>query len=119
LAKEITRVRYRAVRRVVLFVVVCGLAAYLGCAAPKPCTVTPVDIEEINSDIRDLSTVLAERKGVLSKVEADVAALKVEVEEKRSQIPALRVELERLEKASGRTERLEPETAASGTGSGE
>ena len=47
--KEKKRVRYRIIQRVVLFAVLCSLAWYLGCATPKPCTVSPVDIEEIKA----------------------------------------------------------------------
>lgn len=110
--------RYRAVRRVVLFAMLAGLAVYLGCAAPKPCTVTPVDIEEIKSDMRDLSTTLAERKGVLAKIEEELAALRVEIAEKQAQVPVMQAELEQLEKASGRTKVVEPETPETASGPG-
>jgi septal ring factor EnvC (AmiA/AmiB activator) len=117
LAKEIARVRYRTVQRVVLFVMLCGLAAYLGCAAPKPCVVSPVQIEEIASDIRDLDVSLAERKGVLANLRAEIAELEASIAEKSEQVPVMRAELQRLRKASGRTEKPEPETTASGSGS--
>jgi septal ring factor EnvC (AmiA/AmiB activator) len=112
LAKELPRVRYRVIQRLVLFAALCCLAAYLGCATPKPCTVTPVDIEEIKSDIRGLDADLAKEKEVLSKLQAEVADLQVAIAERRGEVPVVQAELERLRKASGRTEKpLEEETA--------
>lgn len=117
LAKEIARVRFRTVQRVALFVVLSGLAAYLGCAAPRPCSVTPVDIEEIRSDIRDLDVELAERKQILAGLEAEVAELEAAIEEKQKRIPIMQAERDRLRKASGRTEKPGTEATASGSGS--
>jgi len=101
LAKETTRVRYRFIRRVVLIVAVFSVAVYLGCATPKPCTVTPVDIEEIRSDIRDLDTKLTESKAILAKLQDGVAIVQAQLEEKRTEVPVLQAEFDRLKKASG------------------
>lgn len=108
--------RYRTVQRVVLFVVLCGLAVYLGCAAPKPCVVSPVDIEEVLADIRDLDATLADRKKTLAGLEEEVAELQASIAEKQQQIPLKQDELARLKKMSGRTERPEPEKTATGSG---
>lgn len=116
LAKEMARVRYRTVQRVVLFVVLCGLAAYIGCAAPRPCTVGPVEIEEILADMRDLDVSLADKKAVLAKIEEEIASLEASISEKQQQIPLKQAELKTLKKASGRTERPEPEKTATGSG---
>jgi septal ring factor EnvC (AmiA/AmiB activator) len=118
LAKEMPRVRYRSIQRVVLAVVLCSLAGYLGCAAPKPCIVSPVDIEEIRSDIRDLDATLAQDKEVLSKLQADVVAVRAQVEERKAQLPVLQAEFERLKKASGVTEKPEPQTTSADSTAG-
>jgi septal ring factor EnvC (AmiA/AmiB activator) len=101
LAKETTRVRYRFIRRVVLIVAVFSVAGYLGCATPKPCTVSPVDIEEIRSDIRDLDAKLREDKTILAKLQADVAIVQAQLEQKRAEVPVLQAEFDRLKKSSG------------------
>lgn len=108
--------RDTTVRRVALFVMLCGLAAYLGCAAPKPCTVSPVQIEEIASDIRDLDVSLKDRKGVLAKLEAEIAELETSIAARNEEVPVKQTELQRLKKASGRTEKPEPAKTASGSG---
>ena len=101
MAKETTRVRYKFIRRVVLIVVLCSVAVYLGCATPKPCTVSPVDIEEVRSDIRDLDAKLTEDQAILSKLQAVVATVQAQIDEKRAEVPVLQAELERLKNASG------------------
>lgn len=88
-------------RRVVLIVVLCSVAGYLGCATPKPCTVSPVDIEEVRSDIRDLDAKLAENQAILSKLQEGVAAVQAQIAEKKAEVPVLQAEFDRLKKASG------------------
>jgi septal ring factor EnvC (AmiA/AmiB activator) len=105
--KETIRVRYRIFLRAVLSVTLISLAAFLGCAAPKPCTVTPVDIEELKSDIRDLDGQIAERKEVLAEVQAELAKWEGQRAEKQAEIPELEAELERAKKASGLTIKIE------------
>jgi septal ring factor EnvC (AmiA/AmiB activator) len=117
LAKEIARVRYRTIQRVVLFVTLLGLAAYLGCSAPKPCTVSPVQIEEIAADIRDINVTLGEKKTALASLESEIAELEATIAQRSAEIPVKQAELARLKKASGRTEKPEPEKTASGSGS--
>lgn len=110
--------RYRFRQRALLFVALCSLAGYLACAAPKPCTISPVEIEELKSDIRDLDAQLAARKQELAKLEAEVADLTARIEGRRSQVPALQAELTKLKKASGVTEKTEEEKAAGQPASG-
>ncbi|MBP2681510.1 MAG: hypothetical protein H6Q78_1373 [Candidatus Krumholzibacteriota bacterium] len=116
--------RYRQFQRVALFVVVCGLAVYLGCAVPMPCSISPVSIEEIRSDIRDLDRDLADRKAALAKLEAEVAELDATLAGKLARIPLLQSELDSLTAASGRTEgtavdsTATADSAATMTGSG-
>jgi len=94
-------VRYRIMQRVVFFVVLCSLAWYLGCATPKTCTVSPVDIEEIKSDIRDLNAEIGRRQEVLTKLNSDVTTLEARLNERRTLVPSLKTELERVKNASG------------------
>jgi hypothetical protein len=113
LLKEKKRVRYRIIRRVALFVVICTLGWYLGCATPKPCVVSPVDIEEIKSDIRDLDAEIGRRQAVLAKLTGEVTALETRLAERKVVVPALQAELERVKKASGVNENpVRPDTTA-------
>lgn len=105
--------RYRIIQRVVLFAVLCSLAWYLGCATPKPCTVSPVDIEEIKSDMRDLDAEIGRRKEVLAKLSNEVAGLETRFAERQAIVPTLQAELERVRKASGVSDRpVQPDTTA-------
>jgi septal ring factor EnvC (AmiA/AmiB activator) len=113
LEKEKKRVRHRIIQRAVLFVVLCSLAWYLGCATPKPCTVSPVDIEEIKSDIRDLDAEIGRRQAVLAKLSSEVAGLETRFAERQAVLPTLQAELERVRKASGVSDRpVQPDTTA-------
>jgi len=73
----------------------------MGCATPKPCTVSPVDIEEIKSDIRDLNAEIGRRQEILTKLTTEVAGLEARLTERRGLVPGLEAELERVKKASG------------------
>lgn len=106
------------IHRALLFVALCSLAGYLACAAPRPCTISPVEIEEIRSDIHDLDAELATRKKELAKLEAEVADLTARIGERRAQVPALQAELMRLKKASGVTEKVEEEVSLPATDAG-
>ncbi|UCG52527.1 MAG: hypothetical protein JSW58_02975 [Candidatus Latescibacterota bacterium] len=110
--------RYRIVQRIVLILALCSLAGFLGCAAPKPCTVTPIDIEELKSDIRDLDAQLETANERLAQVQADLAGWEKRLAERRAEIPALEAELVRLRKASGVTERPEEEEPAEQSAAG-
>jgi hypothetical protein len=94
-------VRYRFIRRAVLIVVLCSLSGYMGCATPKVCTVTPVDVEEIKSDIRDLDTKIAGDKAILAKLQADVLTVQAQIAVKRAEVPVLQAELDSVKMASG------------------
>jgi len=106
-------VRHNIFQRVVLFVALCSLVAFLGCASPKPCTVTPIEIEELKSDIRDIDAQLARAKSRLAEVQAELADWEARRAEKRALIPQLEAELEQLKKASGVT--VKPEEDAEST----
>jgi chromosome segregation ATPase len=75
----------------------------------KPCTVSPIEIEELKSDIRDVDDQLASAKETLARVQADLAAWEERLAARRSEIPQLEAELARLKKASGVTVTLEDE----------
>lgn len=113
-----TRVRHNIFQRVVLFVALCSLVAILGCSTPKVCTVTPIDIEELKSDIRDLDAQLEQARSRLAIVEADLADWEAQRADKAAQVPALHAELDRLKKASGVTVKpVEEETTDTTAGS--
>ncbi len=95
--------RYRIIQRVVFFVVLCSIAWYLGCATPKPCTISPIEIEEIRSDIRDLNAEIGRRQEVLTKLTTDVTGLETRLAERRVLVPNLQAELARVKTASGVT----------------
>jgi septal ring factor EnvC (AmiA/AmiB activator) len=96
-----------------LFVLLCSLAAYGACAAQKPCTISPIEIEEIRSDIRDLERELAERKELLAKLEAEIVERQGLIDERRERLSSVQAELIRLKKASGVVERTSEEKALS------
>ena len=81
----------------------CSASGYMGCAAPKPCTITPVDIEEIKSDIRDLDAKITEDRTTLARLRGDVRVVQAQIAEKRAEIPFLEAELDSVKKASGMT----------------
>jgi uncharacterized protein YlxW (UPF0749 family) len=112
LAKEKKRVRYRIIQRVVFFVALCSIAWYLGCATPKPCTISPVEIEEINSDIRDLNAEIGRRQEVLAKLASDVTGLETRFAERQALVPNLQAELVRVKAASGVTIQTLADTVA-------
>ena len=95
---------YKFIQRAMLTVLLCSLAGYWACAAQKPCTISPVEIEEIKSDIRDVGRELAEKQKQLAKLEAEVADLQARIEERREQLTLVQEEFDRAKKASGVTE---------------
>ena len=110
--------RHNIFRRVVLFVALCSTFGFLGCASPKPCTVTPIEIEELKSDIRDLDVQLERARGRLAEVQAELADWEAQRAEKRAMIPQLEAELERLKKASVVTVKPEEDTETTETTAG-
>lgn len=101
--------RHNIFQRVVLFVALCSVVAIMGCTASVPCTVTPVDIEEFRSDIRDIDGELAQAKERLAEVEAELADWEAQRADRMAQVPLLEAELERVKKASGVTVKPEEE----------
>ena len=104
---------YKIIQRVVLFVVLCSLAAYWACAAQKPCTISPIDVEEIRADIIDLDRELADRKKHLAKLEAEIMDLQARIKERQGQLSLVQAELIKLKKASGVVEKTSEENALS------
>ncbi len=103
--------RHRIFLGVVLSAMLISLVAFLGCTAPKPCTVTPVEIEEVKSDIRDLDGQMAEKQELLAKVKKTLAKWEGQRKEKQAEVPLLMAELDRAGKASGVTIVIEEEPA--------
>ena len=84
-----------------------ALTIFVGCASKvQQCTVSPVDIEELRSDSRDLDKDLAAVNERLKRAEDDLAAWKARLAERRREVPELQAELARLKKASGITEEM-------------
>lgn len=97
------------VRGIGVLMLACALGAFPSCSS-KPmtvCTVTPIDIEELKADGRDLDIDLAAVRERLAVAEADLAGWKQRVAETRQKPPELLLELVRLKKMSGRTEKVE------------
>ena len=67
------------------------------------CTVSPIHIEELKSDIRDLDVELADTQKRLAEERAVLADRQATVDGLRAQVPGLELELERAKKASGKT----------------
>ena len=92
---------------VILTLAVSSLAVFVGCASKvQQCAVSPVEIEELRSDSRDLDTDLAAVNERLKRAEDDLAAWKARLAERRREVPELQAELARLKKASGVTEEM-------------
>ncbi|MFQ5512084.1 MAG: hypothetical protein ACE5EO_09570 [Candidatus Krumholzibacteriia bacterium] len=82
-----------------------ALVAFLGCSsAPRVCNISPIAIEEMKSDSRDLDVILAQAREKLAKAQADLAGWEERLAERQAEPPVLIAELERLKKASGRLE---------------
>ncbi len=109
---------YKIIQPAVLLVVLCSLAVYGACAVQRPCTISPVEIEEIRSDIRDLDQKLAERKELLAKLEGELVDLQARIEERRVELSLVQEELTRLKKASGVVEKPAEGTAQPTSGTG-
>lgn len=90
-----------------LLVVLLTLAGFLGCAGkPKVCAVSPIDIEEVKSDTRDLDQELTVVQERLKKAQDDLATWQARLAERKAEIPVLEAELARAKKASGVTEEM-------------
>lgn len=89
-------------------VVLYGVAALIfGCSTkPTVCTVTPIDIEELKADSRDLDEELAATRERLAQARADLAGWEQRVADLREQPPQLRQDLARLKKQYGLKEEL-------------
>ena len=66
------------------------------------CTVSPIDIEELSSDIRDLDIELGEVQKRLEQEQVVLSDRQGTVAGLRAQVPGLEQELERAKKASGK-----------------
>ena len=94
--------------RLATLLAIVSIAIPLGCGSPRTvCTVTPIDIEETKSDIKDLHADLELARQRLARVQGELAAWQKRYDESKDKPMELRAELERLKKASGRTEKPE------------
>jgi outer membrane murein-binding lipoprotein Lpp len=105
--KEHYPVRLRFTIAVVLALNLIALAVFAGCGGKSQmCTVSPVDIEELRSDSRDLNEDLEAVQARLRNAQNDLAAWQLRQANRRAELPELRDELARLKKASGVTEEM-------------
>ncbi|MDH3217029.1 MAG: hypothetical protein OEN01_12200 [Candidatus Krumholzibacteria bacterium] len=85
-----------------------SLAAIIGCSSKaKVCTVSPIDIEEVKSDSRDIDQELAVVRERLGKAQEDLAAWQERLAQRKAEVPLLEAELERAKIMSGVTEKME------------
>ena len=93
-------------REIITRVFVYGLAVGLmSCAgAPPVCDVSPIEIEEIISDTKDLDVQLADSQERLAVVQGELAEWEAKKAEREAKVPELRAELSKLKKMSGRKE---------------
>jgi septal ring factor EnvC (AmiA/AmiB activator) len=106
--RELSQVRIRIFIAAALGVVLAASNTFVGCAtAPMQCGVSPVDIEEVKSDTRDLEKELAEVQGRLKVAQDDLARWQARLADRKQERPRLQAELERLKKHSGVTEKID------------
>ena len=90
-----------------LLVLLVGLAAFIGCSTKtQVCTITPINIEELKADNRDLDGEIAKVSERLAQVQAEFAAKQATRDERAAVPPQLKLELRRLKQASGVTEEI-------------
>ena len=83
----------------------------MGCSAKtQVCTITPIDIEELKADNRDLDAEIATVSERLAQVQAELASKQATRDERAAVPPQLRLELRRAKQASGVTEEIIEET---------
>lgn len=100
--------RIRIVIAAALGIALAGLNTFVGCAsAPTVCPVSPIDIEEVKADTRDLEVELADVQGRLKVAQDDLARWESRAADRRAEVPNLRAELTRLKKQSGVTEKID------------
>jgi hypothetical protein len=93
-----------------IFFCVFGLAAIsIGCGAVTQCGISPIEIEELAADSRDLDIDLAAVLKRMAQVEDELAAWQSRYDEKKDQPALLTEKLRKLKQASGRTEKEEEE----------
>lgn len=103
--------RYSRRGSVWLLLIACSFAIQLSCSsAPVVCKVTPIDIEEMKADSRDLDIQLADAQDRLRRAKADLARWQTRIDTTRTKPPLLRAELEKVKKASGVTPKVEETT---------
>jgi maltose-binding protein MalE len=79
-----------------------GLALLFGCGAKtQTCTVTPIDIEEVNADTRGLDADVAETQVRLERAQAELASWQAKVADRKGQVPQLQALVDSLKQASG------------------
>jgi septal ring factor EnvC (AmiA/AmiB activator) len=108
-------VRIRIIAAAVITLILFSLTAFVGCAGKaKVCAVSPIDIEEVKSDSRDLDEDLAGLRERLKRAQDDLAGWQSRLAKRRTEVPELEAELARVKKMSGVTEEMvvdvEPKT---------
>jgi hypothetical protein len=99
------RVRFTIV--VLLTLNLAALVVFVGCGGrAQMCSVSPIDIEELRSDSRDLTKDLEAVQARLGNAQDDLAAWQLRLANRRAELPELRAELARLKRASGVTEEM-------------
>jgi len=97
--------RFRSTIVVLGTLIALSLAAAVGCSRePEMCSVSPIDIEETQSDSRDLDTDLSSVQERLKAAQDDLARWQTRLADRRAEVPRLKEELRTLKKASGVTE---------------
>lgn len=96
--------RLRFTIAVLLALNLIALAVFAACGGKsQTCTVSPIDIEELKSDSRDLNGDLDTVQARLKNAQDDLAAWQSRLANRRTELPELRDELARLKRASGVT----------------
>jgi Tfp pilus assembly protein PilO len=105
--KEHYPVRLRFTIAVLLTLNLVALGAFVACGGrTQMCSVSPIDIEELKSDSRDLTKDLEAVQARLKNAQNDLSAWQLRLANRRSELPELRAELARLKRASGVTEEM-------------
>ncbi len=92
------------IRRWVIGTAFFFVAGSIGCAKVPPCTVSPIEIEEIREDVKILDNNLASARTRASQLSDELAKKKAELDGKKDKPGELRKKLDDLKKGSGRHE---------------
>ena len=99
--------RLRYTIAVLLALNLIALAVFAACGGKaQMCTVSPIDIEELKSDSKDLDEDLDAVQARLRNGQDDLSAWQLRLANRQAELPELKAELARLKKASGVTEEM-------------